>query len=152
MVRIGNVFLEGTAVEAIVPEYLTQRTAGKAVTQGWDIHLAGGTVISLNVSEEELRPLLEEAGYQTSEPEQTENPQFTPGELEEMATAFRAGFLFVARDGDGKVFAYKGRPKKGKISWQHDVAKRLYQDYTAVSFDDPEPLDLTALFTAGVAE
>lgn len=151
MVRIGNVFLEGTAVEAIVPEYLTQRSAGKSVTQGWDIHLAGGSVVSLKVSEEELRPLLEEAGYQTAGSEPAEDLPFTSGELEELATAFRAGFLFVARDGDGKVFAYKGKPKKGKMSWQHDVAKRLYRDYAAVSFDDPEPLDLAALFT-GVAE
>lgn len=151
MVRIGNVFLEGTAVEAIVPEYLTQRSAGKEVTQGWDIYFAGGTVVSLKVSEEDLRPLLEEAGYQTPESGPVEDLALTPGELEELAVAFRAGYLFAARDGDGKVFAYKGKPKKGKMSWQHDEAKRMHQDYLAVSFDDPEPLDLAALFV-GVKE
>lgn len=149
MVRIGNVFFEGTAVEAIVPEYITQRGCGRAVTQGYDIHLAGGSIVPLNVSEEDLRPLLDEAGYvfPTEAPEPEQSPLFAEGELVELSNAFRAGYLFAARDGDGKVFAYKGKPEKKGMSWRHDEAKRLYRDYAALAFEDTEPLDLTALFT-----
>lgn len=146
MIKIGDVYLDEASIQAIMPGASAPLCSDPAKRRNYSIYLATGKVIIVTTSDDELQQLLISAGLLQRPDTFAADGKFTAEELEELSAVFRLGYRFAARDHDGKVFAYKGRPVKGKCTWQHDEAKRLYRDYDALSFDDAEPLDLAALF------
>ena len=146
MIKIGDVYLDEASIQAIMPGASAPSCGDPAKRRNYTVYLATGKVIIVTTSDDELQRLLTRAGLLQQPDFCAADGQFTADELEELASVFRIGYLFAARDHDGKVFAYKGKPVKGKYTWQHDEAKRLYRDYDALAFEDAEPVDLTALF------
>ena len=153
MIKIGDVYLDEASIQAIMPGTSAPSCGDPASCGGsgverrnYTVYLSTGKVIIVTTSDDELQRLLTRAGLLQQPDSCAADGQFTADELEELASVFRIGYRFAARDHDGKVFAYKGKPIKGKYTWQHDEAKRLHCDYAALAFEDVEPLDLTALF------
>lgn len=146
MIKIGDVYLDEASIQAIMPGASAQPCGNPDKIRNYSVYLTTGKVIIIATSATELQQLLISAGLLQQPETYAADGQFTAEELEELATVFRLGYRFAARDHDGKVFAYKGRPVKGKCTWQHDEAKRLHCDYAALAFEDVEPLDLAALF------
>ncbi|MDO5765008.1 MAG: hypothetical protein Q4P84_04845, partial [Elusimicrobiales bacterium] len=73
--------------------------------------------------------------------------RFTPAELKELGEAFDAGYYFMAKDKDGKVFAYKEEPIRRGAYWNsrlNDAAGniRLNEPYEDVQWDLPLPICL----------
>lgn len=145
MVKIGNTYFAEAAIEAIVPEWIVDRRSGKAVAHdSYDVHLANGNIVTAKASEEEVAAVVSLLGLLASDEPEIELER---DELEELASLFGSGFRWAARDRDGKVFAYKDKPTKGRSCWQAYEHMRLHHDFDAISFDDDAPLDLTKLFT-----
>ena len=148
MVKIGNSYFAEAAIEAIVPEWLTERKSDRAVRHNsYDVHLANGNIVTAEATEDEVAAVVNLLGLLV--PEELEEPEIEFGrdELEELASLFEAGYRWVARDRDGKAFAYKDKPEKGNASWKGDEFQRLHHDFEAIVFEADVPLDLTKLFT-----
>lgn len=149
MIRVGNAILNEEYVAAIcpidddgciVPENLAMRLA---------VHLSSGCEVVIRATMAEMTEALEDACVLGSE---SPAPQvvFTEGEMEALRSVHRRNFRFVAKDEDGKVFAYTERPIKGVRGWRNDddVSKvcRIRAQLDCLSFDDDEPLSLETLF------
>lgn len=61
----------------------------------------------------------------------------------------REGFRYLARDYDGKLFAYGRAPSKGVLGWRADdregSPKRVSKGCAFVTWDDEQPLSITAM-------
>lgn len=69
--------------------------------------------------------------------------------IDELKTRYEQGYLFAAKDEDGKAFVFTARPTKGKASWINDddtsTVRRLRYGFDALSFDDDNPLEIASL-------
>lgn len=149
MVKIGRCYFNEAQIAAIEPNH---RGAFARV------YLVRGAVISVDVHEEDLQGLLERAGLLHTAGEPVTMLEFTVAEHDALWRAWEDGYLFVAKDISGQVYAYANRPTKHKQTWIDDdddeglAPRRLPGDYVALSFEDDEPLDLLALFSEGIEE
>ncbi len=139
MIKIGECYFSRDQIAAIKP---------CADGENADVYLVNGAVITARVWTDEVQDLLGRAGILqvVSSVEDFSIP--TADELA-LRSAYEAGCLFVAKDKNGQVFAYKGKPKRGKIDWMYSsdlTPLRLRGDFDFLSFEDEEPLDLDALF------
>lgn len=61
----------------------------------------------------------------------------------------REGFRYLARDYDGKLFAYGCAPSKGVFGWRANhregTPKRVSKGCAFVTWDDEQPLSITAM-------
>lgn len=144
MVKIGDTYFAEGAIEAIVPDKVTDQEAHRRVSS-CTVYLASGSKLTAKATEKEIAAAAALLGP-LALPEEPE-ADFELEELEELATLFGAGFRWAARDRDGKAFAYKDKPTKGRSCWQAYEHQRLYHDFEALTFDADAPLDLTKLFT-----
>ena len=63
------------------------------------------------------------------------------------------GYQYIARDGDGKIFAYRAEPSKGGFGWRVLVsgmegAQRILVGFDFLKWDDAHPLCITATLQA----
>lgn len=142
MIKIGRCFFNEDQIAAIQP---------LIDGRGADVYLVRGAVVSVDVEEDELQELLEAAGL-LSPDSAVEVLAFAPMENQELWLAYEDGFLFVAKDKSGQVYAYKERPEKEGCEWIYTGegagTKRLHGDFDCLSFEDEEPLNLYALFSS----
>ncbi len=144
MVKLGDAFIELSAVEAITPI----RDGG-----GYAVFLTGGRIMNLNdVTEDEVLAALYDSGYVGS-PYSTPHPvepKLTIPERAELREVYIRGYRFAAKDQSGITYAYTICPNRGTNSWVNDdaVSKvwRLRNDFSALGFMDETPLDLSLLF------
>lgn len=146
MIKIGNCYLSESQIAAIQPSADGTRA---------DVHLVNGGVLTVKVLEDDLRDLLGRTGIMQVV-SAAEPLVMSPSEEFELKSAYENGCLFVAKDKNGQVFAYKEKPQRGKIDWAcaSDLYSpfRLRGDFDFLSFEDEEPLDLDALFGGFPAE
>lgn len=145
MVKLGDAFIELSAVEAIAPI---------RNSYGYAVFLTGGRIMNLyDVSEEDVARVLADSGYlelvETAPVHRT--VELTAPERAELHEVFVRGFRFAAKDLSGIVYAYTDKPWKGKKTWvncdEASDVRRLRNDYEALDFLDDAPLDLAYLFT-----
>ena len=148
MVKVGNAYFAEAAIEAIVPEWLTDRRPDRAVRHNsYDVHLANGNIVTAEASEDEVTAVVNLLGLLVLEYPEEPEVEFGRDELEELASLFETGYRWAARDRDGKAFAYKDKPEKGNASWKGDEFQRLHHDFEVIVFEADTPLDLAKLFT-----
>lgn len=143
MVKLGDAFVELSAVEAIAP-----------VRNGWGyaVFLTGGRIMNVDdVTEEEVVQVLSEAGYLelVEAAPVAVVPVLTVPERAELRELYLRGFRFAAKDEDGRSFAFVSSPEKGRASWLADdttFVVRLRNEYDGLSFSDEAPLYLAMLF------
>ncbi len=146
MIKIGKCYFNGSQIAAIQPRNDGQRA---------DVILTHGLVIPTDVLEEDLPALLRQAGLLPSAGADVEILTFSPKEHQELLLAYKDGYLFVAKDKTGQVYAYNRPPIKRTYEWgtaEGTVAQRLYGEFECLSFEDDEPLSLDALFSGDDAE
>lgn len=149
MIKIGNTYFAENAIEAIVPECVTDRRSDKKVVHSsYDVHLASGDIVCVKATEEEIAAVTALLNLATvgEVSDESEEGAFKAEELEEFRTLYDDGFKWIACDRDGKAYAYKDKPVRGYAYWQGYEAKRLGHELKALSFGDATPLDLTMLF------
>lgn len=62
-------------------------------------------------------------------------------------------FRYLARDGDGKLFAYKGEPEKGAFGWRvrgfpAEAPVRVREGFDFLTWSDDQPLCIIAALQA----
>lgn len=144
MVKLGDAFIELSAVEAITPI----RDGG-----GYAVFLTGGRIMNLSdVTENEVAQVLSESGYLEIADSGPALVACWPSVAEwlELRHAFDFGYRYVAKDQSGSVFAYTRPPMKGQSSWLNDddasKVLRLKNEFASLAFSDPAPMDIAWLF------
>lgn len=149
MIRVGNAILNEDLVAAIRPVdedgIIVPEEASVLVV----VDLAGGQEIVVHATMPEVRQVLEQAGVLDVE-RSVLQLALKEKEIKVLRTIHRENFHFVARDKDGKLFAYTAKPTKGKRTWMNDdetsTVLRIRAEIDCLSFEDEEPLDLDVLF------
>ncbi len=74
---------------------------------------------------------------------------FSDKEISQINDLASEGFLYIAKDSNGQVFAYYEKPRKRSASWEVAgeglTAKRVKGTFDVLSFDDDEPSYLPML-------
>lgn len=144
MVKLGDAFIELSAVEAITPI---------RDSRGYAVFLTGGRIMNLSeVTENEVMRVLSDSSYLelTIPVTLPVVAELTVPERAELSNVYIRGFRYAARDQGGAVFVYTKCPTKGEKSWINDDDEsevwRLRNSYDCLSFMDAAPLDLAGLF------
>ena len=147
MIKIGHAWVDMNAVSAICEN---------RSESGYSLFMNSGRIIGLpDVTEEEVIQVLEACGLIGSCEVGTVMGLLTMEELAELKKVFRGGMCWVAQDGNGHTYAYTKKPEKGPFAWRSEasaIVRLKAGDYDALSFEDPEPLGLAALFGQEDAE
>jgi len=127
------------------------------VNGGYSIYLSTGHAILIRpLTEDALTEALTQAGYLDPPEEDAVAPLstcFTEAELKSLADAYRNDYHWIAKDANGKVFAYEREPRKGDRSWLNDdsvsdVIPLKAGEYAALSFKDIAPLHIGTIMEA----
>lgn len=137
MIKIGHAWVDMGSVSAICEN---------RSESGYSMFLNSGRIIGLpDVTEEEVIQVLEVCGLIEGDAPAVDMAVFTVDELVELEETFRHGLRWIAKDSDGKTFAYRLKPEKDSHTWADDevtVYRLKAGDYDALSFEDSEPVDL----------
>lgn len=148
MIRVGDTILNEDFIAAIRPANDDGLIVPAERATLTIVSLSSGEQICIGAPMLDASRALERAGF--LEPAGVRATQaFTLGELDELKARYEQGYLFAAKDEDGKAFVFSGRPTKGKASWINDddasIVRRLYGGFDALSFDDDNPLEISSL-------
>lgn len=153
MVKLGDVYVDLNAVDAVAPM--------RGVIRGYTLFLSSGRNMDVaGVTKEEVETVLIAGGLLEPDPEETgrlllRDKDFSNEELAELMTAVACGFLYLAKDSGGQVYAYTEEPQKGEKSWLNDdtVSRTLRMragNYDILSFDDVLPIFIPTIFEEDV--
>ena len=148
MIRVGDTILNEDFIAAIRPANDDGIIVPADIATLTIVSLSSGEQVIIRAPMMDASRALERAGF--LEPVGG-NPirAFTIGELDELKARYEQGYLFAAKDEDGKAFVYTARPTKGKVSWINDddtsIVRRLHCCFDALSFDDDNPLEIASL-------
>ncbi len=81
-------------------------------------------------------------------PEEDEPPELTQEEHDAAADLYDRGFEWLARDKDGKLYAFRNKPEKEGAYWytfENDKAERIDEGFDFVGFDEEEPWSIPHL-------
>lgn len=131
LIKIGKVYVDPEEVAAL--EFDT--------TMFVTFHLKTGTVITASASEREVEEVLMGAGLLQDDRPPEAFIELTAEESDELRHLYAIGCSWIARDKDGKAYAYKARPKLG-----HPAAQ-LEADYDFLEPGGGAPLEILALLT-----
>lgn len=110
--------------------------------------LRGGITLITRKSFDEVREQLIVAGA-FADPDSLGLPKLSAEERDELRHLSNLGFGWIARDGDGKIFAYRDFPKRDGAYWMGSVGSgdtvQLSGDFDFVSSDAHEPLAIDDL-------
>lgn len=110
------------------------------------VTLRSGGDVCLYCSPEELEAALMSSGMLAGEDMNV--PGIPEEELPALLQLADEGYHFLARDGDGKIFAYRHAPELDGVYWTpvsplDDEVKRLSrEDFGFVAADDKKPFDI----------
>ena len=140
LVKIGNAYIDPAEVVAMrgVP-------ANELDPAYVEIELRSGSSILIYCEMAEADEIMIEAGM-IADP--AANPILELEEVDELKHLLGLGFHWIARDGDGKIYAYKDKPLREGISWSAGIAQaplRLSGTYDFCDAADLEPWAIEAL-------
>ncbi len=145
MIKIGDGYFRENQIAAI----LTMPDIAQA-----HVFLLSGQAVVVTADTDSLHQMLMDTGLLSPGPA-VEVLTFTPKERQELRLVYEDGYLFVAKDRSGQVYAYKHLPKKWAGEWtdsKTDDVWRLHGEFECLSFEDDEPLSLVDLFQSEGAE
>ena len=135
MIRFGDVYIAEDQIAAVYPSKTEEEKVWVALKCGRSIYCS--------VEMLEVERALADAGL-------LRLADLEPGDmtlivLEDLADA---GFLYIARDENGALFAYEGMPIRGEATWQSaaqsaPIPEPVFQGH--VSWEDAEPSDVHLL-------
>jgi len=142
--RIKNALIDPTEVAAVEIDEICQDWA--------HIILRSGTTIDIEASEDRILEWLSEAGLlhsMTGLPD--EAIALEEEEEDELRHLYAIGCTYIARDKDGKAYAYAERPELHGAYWEVDggEARQLGCDYDFLEAGGEKPLEILALL-AGI--
>lgn len=140
LIKIGGCFVDPLEIAMIVADHDTQ--VGALPVPHICVHLRHGSSTWIQATMDEAEAALIDAGV-IEDPAGDEPPELTEEETSELTALLDAGYEWLARDGDGKLFAYASKPKRVGVFWETE-ADRLQPQRVKAPMDfidaaDEEP-------------
>lgn len=136
--KIGNAYIDPDAVAAVELDRENMWPA---------FHLHTGAVIVVDAEEDEVIDFLVAADLLPDTRPPEAYIELTEDECDELRHMYAMGCSFIARDMDGKAWAYKNRPELRGAYWEadEDPAARLAARYDFLEAGGEAPLEILAL-------
>ena len=113
------------------------------------VTLRQGVSVWPDATMDEAEAALIDAGYiENPYPEEDEPPELTDGEIETLADLHNRAFEYLARDKDGKLYAFRNKPEKEGAYWNtydNDKAERIDEGFDFVAYEDEKPWSIAYL-------
>ncbi|MDO4989315.1 MAG: hypothetical protein Q4E45_02305 [Eubacteriales bacterium] len=141
LIKIGSAFIDPAEIAAITPDREDGLTELEQATQIC-ITLKHGGSFWIDATMDEAEAALIDAGVIEDPAEDDAPPELTPEEKAVCQRLRKDGYCWIARDGDGKLFAYHLKPQKEGTYWNPiDDRKpaRIHEDFAFVDMDDQQP-------------
>lgn len=151
MIQIGNSYFDRDSVIAVLPQ-----PDGETVS----VCVKWGRIFRVKIEPgERLDGILDRYGMLEPPADLPPDPAglLTDAEVVELSCAQVEGYAYVAKDQDGRVYAFKVMPEKRGAYWETPVGysidpHRLLGDYACLSFEDKEPVEIAQLLGVEDAE
>ena len=137
LVKIGDGLFDPGEVVSVYP-------AGSCTSH---LVLRNGTECPVRGAFDDVTEDLIDAGL-FPDPDVSTLPQLSPEEAEELRHLYALGFTYIARDKDGKLYAYSDLPKKSGAYWTGtDIGdqKRMTGAFDFVDSEAEEPVLISSL-------
>ena len=143
LIKIGNAWVDPQEIAAFFP------TADLPSTPKIGIILHSGGNVWAEATMDEAEAALIDAGYIENPYPENDTPDLTDGELEVAIELLDDGFIFLARDGDGKLYAFRYRPDRDGAYWNSSMTdekpRRVNDGFDFISSEDAEPWRISEL-------
>ena len=137
MVKIGNAWVEPGSIVAVAPTV----SEGYRPTPTCSVFLRSGQRMIIGGQMELVEEDLIEAGL-IGDPESERPPALNAEEEAELKHLYALGYLYLARDQDGRLFAFQEVPKREGAYWSDHstvAAHRMSAAFGFIDEGDAEP-------------
>lgn len=156
LIKIGNALVDPNEIAVIQPDR-TKRLSDDDKSTHIFIELRNGGSIRIEAAMDEAEAALIDAGVVTDltdDPPQDEEaaPALSAFEIEELCKLYENEYRYMARDKDGKLYAYRRKPEYGGFYWSDPgpggAGALQVCDFAGFKFigeDDSEPTKISEL-------
>lgn len=154
LIKIGNALVDPNEIAVIQPDR-NERLSDYDKSTRILIELRNGGSIWIEASMDEAEAALIDAGVVTDltdDPPQDEEtaPALSAFEIEELCKLYENEYRYMARDKDGKLYAYRRKPEYGGFYWSDPGpggagALQVCDGFEFIGEDDSEPTDISEL-------
>lgn len=113
------------------------------------VQLRHGNSMWIRATMDEAEAALIDAGYiENPYPEEDEPPELTEEEREVLSGLYDRDFEYMARDADGKLYAFRDKPEKDGAYWnsiEGDRAEWIDEGFDFVAYEDEKPWSIAYL-------
>ena len=135
LIKIGDCWVDPNEIAMIV-DGDDPRTILKPMIC---VHLRGGGSTWIHAAMDEAEAALIDAGVIEDDGSEADGPELTEEEHEIAKALFEEGFEFLARDADGKLYAFRHEPTKSGPYWddnEETVSERPQRIESGFDFID----------------
>lgn len=143
LIKIGDAWIDPEEIAMILPDQPVEDWTPED-SQNICVQLRHGSSMWIRATMDEAEAALIDAGY-IEDPAADEAPELSDAELDELTGLEELGFKYVARDADGKLYAYFEKPTKDGAYWNSRDGQpvKLKEDFDFI--DDSEPWSIAWL-------
>ena len=144
LIKIGDAWIDPEEIAMINDSYDSHLEVQPQIC----IHLRHGSGTWIHSTMDEAEAVLIDAGYiENPYPEEDEPPELTEEEHDTAADLYDRDFEWLARDKDGKLYAFRDKPEKEGAYWNSfaNKAEPIDEGFDFVSFEDEEPWSIVYL-------
>ena len=150
LIKIGDAWVDPAEIAMITTDRSGIRFVSAPDAEQICIQLRHGACTWVSsATMDEAEAALIDAGYiENPYPEEDEPPELTDGELETLADLHNRAFEYLARDKDGKLYAFRNKPEKDGAYWNtydNDKAERIDEGFDFVAYEDEKPWSIAWL-------
>lgn len=140
-VKIGDAWFNPDEITAISLPSDTKDPAKIIVT------LRQGVSVWPDATMDEAEAVLIDAGYIENPYPENDTPDLTDGEVEVLHDLYHRDFEYLARDADGKLYAFRDKPEKEGAYWNSfaNKAEPVDEGFDFVVYEDEKPWSISYL-------
>jgi hypothetical protein len=141
LIKIGNAWVDPQEIAAFFP------TADLPSTPKIGIILHSGGNVWTESTMDEAEAALIDAGYIENPYPENDTPDLTDGEVEVLLDLYHRDFEYLARDADGKLYAFRDKPEKEGAYWNSfaNKAEPVDEGFDFVDYEDEKPWSIAYL-------
>lgn len=113
------------------------------------VTLRQGVSVWPDATMDEAEAALIDAGYIENPYPENDTPDLTDGEIEVLHDLYHRDFEYLARDADGKLYAFRDKPEKEGAYWNSyaNKAEPVDEGFDFISFEDEKPWSIAYLLS-----
>lgn len=147
LIKIGDAWIDPEEIAMINDSYDSHLEAQPQIC----IHLRHGSGTWIHSTMDEAEAALIDAGVIEDPAADVDKLELTEAEHAAVEALYNDGFHFLARDADGKLYAFDREPHKEGAYWDNDPdpgqpkPKRVDEGFDFIDFDDEDPWSIAYL-------